>query len=133
MQIHQSAEDYLETILMLTQRMGKVRSIDVVNELGFTKASVSIAMKKLRENGYVETDANGLLTLTPEGLEIAARVYERHRVLSDLLMALGVSAETARADACRIEHDLSDETWEKIKQHAQDHLDSSAPGAHGIP
>lgn len=133
MQIHQSAEDYLETILMLTQRMGRVRSIDVVNELGFTKASVSIAMKKLRENGYVETDANGLLTLTPEGLEIAARVYERHRVLSDLLMALGVSAETARADACRIEHDLSDETWEKIKQHAQDHLDSSAPGAHGIP
>lgn len=133
MQIHQSAEDYLETILMLSQRMGKVRSIDVVNELGFTKASVSIAMKKLRENGYVETDANGLLTLTPEGLEIAARVYERHRVLSDLLMALGVSAETARADACRIEHDLSDETWEKIKQHAQDHLDSSAPGAHGIP
>ena len=133
MQIHQSAEDYLETILMLSQRMGKVRSIDVVNELGFTKASVSIAMKKLRENGYVETDANGLRTLTPEGLEIAARVYERHRVLSDLLMALGVSAETARADACRIEHDLSDETWEKIKQHAQDHLDSSAPGAHGIP
>ena len=77
--------------------------------------------------------SNRGVTLTPEGLEIAARVYERHRVLSDLLMALGVSAETARADACRIEHDLSDETWEKIKQHAQDHLDSSAPGAHGIP
>ena len=118
---------------MLKERKGFVRSIDIANELDYTKASVSIAMKKLRENGYVETDANGLLTLTPEGLEIAARVYERHRVLSDLLMALGVSAETARADACRIEHDLSDETWEKIKQHAQDHLDSSAPGAHGIP
>lgn len=133
MQIHESSEDYLESILMLKERKGFVRSIDIANELDYTKASVSIAMKKLRENGYVETDANGLLTLTPEGLEIAARVYERHRVLSDLLMALGVSAETARADACRIEHDLSDETWEKIKQHAQDHLDSSAPGAHGIP
>ena len=133
MQIHESSEDYLESILMLKERKGFVRSIDIANELDYTKASVSIAMKKLRENGYVETDANGLLTLTPEGLEIAARVYERHRVLSDLLMALGVSAETARADACRIEHDLSDETWEKIKQHAQGHLDSSAPGAHGIP
>ena len=133
MHIYESAEDYLEAILMLQEKNGHVRSIDVANMLNFSKPSVSIAMKKLRENGYVETDANGLLTLTPEGLEIAARVYERHRVLSDLLMALGVSAETARADACRIEHDLSDETWEKIKQHAQDHLDSSAPGAHGIP
>ena len=133
MVIHESAEDYLESILVLKERRGVVHSIDIVNELGYSKPSVSIAMKKLRENGYVETDANGLLTLTPEGLEIAARVYERNRVLSDLLMALGVSAETARADACRIEHDLSDETWEKIKQHAQDHLDSSAPGAHGIP
>lgn len=133
MQIHESSEDYLESILMLKERKGFVRSIDIANELDYTKASVSIAMKKLRENGYVETDANGLLTLTPEGQKIAARVYERHRVLSDLLMALGVSAETARADACRIEHDLSEETWEKIKQHAQDHLNGSDPGAHGTP
>ena len=100
MHIYESAEDYLEAILMLQEKNGHVRSIDVANMLNFSKPSVSIAMKKLRENGYVETDANGLLTLTPEGLEIAARVYERHRVLSDLLMALGVSAETARADAC---------------------------------
>ena len=133
MHIYESAEDYLEAILMLPEKNGHVRSIDVANMLNFSKPSVSIAMKKLRENGYVETDANGLLTLTPEGQKIAARVYERHRVLSDLLMALGVSAETARADACRIEHDLSEETWEKIKQHAQDHLNGSDPGAHGTP
>ena len=119
--------------MLLQEKNGHVRSIDVANMLNFSKPSVSIAMKKLRENGYVETDSNGLLTLTPEGQEIAARVYERHRVLSDLLMALGVSAETARADACRIEHDLSEETWEKIKQHAQDHLNGSDPGAHGTP
>ena len=82
MQIHQSAEDYLETILMLTQRMGRVRSIDVVNELGYTKASVSIAMKKLRENGYIAVDGEGNLTLLEPGREIAERIYSRHRLLT---------------------------------------------------
>ena len=95
MQIHQSAEDYLETILMLTQRMGKVRSIDVVNELGFTKASVSIAMKKLRENGYIAVDGEGNLTLLEPGREIAERIYSRHRLLTHFFMQLGVDEKTA--------------------------------------
>ena len=118
MQIHQSAEDYLETILMLTQRMGKVRSIDVVNELGFTKASVSIAMKKLRENGYIAMDEEGYIELLPSGREIAERINERHDTLARLLMALGVEEKTAYEDACKIEHDLSQETFDCIRKHA---------------
>ena len=107
MQIHQSAEDYLETILMLTQRMGRVRSIDVVNELGFTKASVSIAMKKLRENGYIAVDGEGNLTLLAPGREIAERIYSRHRLLTHFFMQLGVDEKTAAEDACKAEHILS--------------------------
>ena len=95
MQIHQSAEDYLETILMLNQRMGRVRSIDVVNELGFTKASVSIAMKKLRENGYIAVDGEGNLTLLAPGREIAERIYSRHRLLTHFFMQLGVDEKIA--------------------------------------
>ena len=117
MQIHQSAEDYLETILMLTQRMGKVRSIDVVNELGFTKASVSIAMKKLRENGYIAVDGEGNLTLLP-GREIAERIYSRHRLLTHFFMQLGVDEKTAAEDACKAEHILSEQTLEKIRERA---------------
>jgi len=97
MQIHQSAEDYLETILMLSQRMGKVRSIDVVNELGFTKASVSIAMKKLRENGYIAVDGEGNLTLLEPGQEIAQRIYSRHQLLTHFFVQLGVDEQTAAA------------------------------------
>ena len=97
MQIHQSAEDYLETILMLTQRMGRVRSIDVVNELGYTKASVSIAMKKLRENGYIAVDGEGNLTLLEPGLEIAQRIYSRHQLLTHFFVQLGVDEQTAAA------------------------------------
>ena len=119
MQIHQSAEDYLETILMLTQRMGKVRSIDVVNELGFTKASVSIAMKKLRENGYIAVDGEGNLTLLEPGREIAERIYSRHRLLTHFFMQLGVDEKTAAAeDACKAEHILSEQTLEKIRERA---------------
>ena len=117
MQIHQSAEDYLETILMLTQRMGKVRSIDVVNELGFTKASVSIAMKKLRENGYIAVDGEGNLTLLEPGREIAERIYSRHRLLTHF-MQLGVDEKTAAEDACKAEHILSEQTLEKIRERA---------------
>ena len=113
MQIHQSAEDYLETILMLTQRMGRVRSIDVVNELGFTKASVSIAMKKLRENGYIAVDGEGNLTLLAPGREIAERIYGRH-----FFMQLGVDGKTAAEDACKAEHILSEQTLEKIRERA---------------
>ncbi len=118
MKIYESAEDYLEAILMLQERLGTVRSIDVVNELCVSKPSVSVAMKKLRENGYIKMDENGLLTLEPSGLAIAQTIYERHRLLSAYFMRLGVSEETAIADACRVEHDLSDETFEKIKEHA---------------
>ena len=118
MQIHQSAEDYLETILMLTQRMGKVRSIDVVNELGFTKASVSIAMKKLRENGYIAVDGEGNLTLLEPGREIAERIYSRHRLLTHFFIQLGVDEKTAAEDACKAEHILSEQTLEKIRESA---------------
>ena len=116
MQIRESAEDYLESILILYKQNGFVRSIDIVNRLGYSKPSISIAMKRLRENGYIKMDLSGLITLTPAGLEIAERTYERHVVISSLLMNLGVSRETALEDACRIEHVISDETFEKIKE-----------------
>ena len=119
MQIHESAEDYLEAILMLQERTGAVRSVDVANLLEFTKASVSVAMKKLRENGYVELDQEGFLLLTQTGREIAARVYDRHRVLTDFFVSLGVSPEVAVRDACKVEHDLSQETIEKLQAAAR--------------
>ena len=123
MQIHQSAEDYLETILMLSQRMGKVRSIDVVNELGYTKASVSIAMKNLRENGYIEMDDNGHITLLPPGEEIAQRMYERHTFLSRWLIGLGVDPKPAVEDACRIEHVISAESFDALKRACATHTE----------
>ena len=121
MNIYESAEDYLEAILILRERNGTVRSIDVVHQLELTKPSVSVAMKRFRENGYIEMDAEGLITLLPPGEEIAQRIYDRHKLLTKFLVALGVSEETAAADACKMEHDLSDETFEKIKAHAQRH------------
>ena len=121
MNIHESAEDYLEAILILRERQGSVRSIDVVHQLELTKPSVSVAMKRFRENGYIEMDADGFITLLPPGEEIAQRIYDRHKLLTKFLIALGVSEETAAADACKMEHDLSDETFEKIKAHAQRH------------
>lgn len=121
MNIHESAEDYLEAILILRERRGAVRSIDVVHQLGLTKPSVSVAMKRFRENGYIDMDADGFITLLPPGEEIAQRIYSRHKLLTRFLMALGVSEEVAAADACKMEHDLSDETFEKIKAHAQAH------------
>ena len=117
MEIHKSAEDYLETILKLQMQNGQVRSIDIVAEMHFSKPSVSVAMKKLRESGHVLMDENGLLTLTEEGHAIAQRIYERHQILTRLLTALGVDEETAAEEACKIEHDLSDSTFEKIKTH----------------
>ena len=115
MNIHESAEDYLEAILILRERQGAVRSIDVVRQLELTTPSVSVAMKRFRENGYIEMDADGFITLLPPGEEIAQRIYGRHKLLTRFLMALGVSEEAAAADACKMEHDLSDETFEKIK------------------
>lgn len=117
MKVQESAEDYLEAILVLREQKGTVRSIDVVHHMGYSKPSVSRAMGLLRENGYVKADADGLLTLTAAGEEIAARIYERHRLLTQWLVALGVSPEVAAEDACRVEHDISEETFEKLKAH----------------
>ena len=115
MKIHESAEDYLERILMLKLKNGMVRSIDIVHDLDYSKPSVSVAMKRLRENGYIEMDADGYITLLPPGQEIASRIYDRHQLLTQFLLKLGVSPENASADACKIEHDISDESYEKIK------------------
>ncbi len=119
MVIHESAEDYLEAILILKERLGMVRSIDVVNEKHFKKPSVSVAMKKLRENGYIEMDKEGFITLTEKGYEIASSVYNRHKLLTRFFVALGVNEQTAAADACKIEHDISEETFQKILEHAK--------------
>lgn len=117
MKILESAENYLETILILQKRNGSVRSIDIASELEFTKPSVSIAMKHLRENGYIEMDKNGHITLLESGRSIAEAVYERHTILSTFLSAIGVSREIAKEDACRMEHIISNETLEAIKKH----------------
>ncbi len=117
MHIHESQEDYLERILMLEKKIGNVRSIDLANSLGFSKPSVSVAIKRFREGGYVEVDKNGYLLLTPLGREIAEKVYERHLVLQDALIHLGVTPELAKEDACKIEHDLSEESFQAIKRH----------------
>ena len=118
MKIQESAEDYLETILILHNKKGMVRSIDIANEMGFSKPSVSVAMKNLRENGYIEVSQEGYITLLPKGKEIADKIYERHTLLTDWLVALGVGPEVAAEDACRIEHVISAESFSAIKAHA---------------
>ena len=117
MKIQESAENYLEAILVLQKRKGLVRSIDIANELSFSKPSVSVAMKNLRMNGYIEVDADGYISLLDKGLEIAEKIYERHTLISSWLVRMGVSPETASEDACRIEHVISAETFEKLKEH----------------
>ena len=112
----ESLEDYLETILMLYKSTGQVRSIDIANEMNFTKPSVSIAMKNLREKGYITMANTGYITLTDIGRQRAENVLERHTVLSDWLISIGVSKETALTDACRVEHDLSEESFQAIKK-----------------
>ena len=119
MKIQESAENYLEAILMLHNQNGLVRSIDIVNKLKFSKPSVSVAMKNLRENGYIEMDSEGYITLLEKGRAIAETIYERHRLLSDWLITLGVTPETAVEDACRIEHVISAESFEAIKAHTR--------------
>ena len=121
MVIHESAEDYLESILIVQERLGSVRSIDIVNELGYSKPSVSIAMKKLRDNGYISMAADGTITLNDSGLEVASRVYGRHKTLTRLFTLLGVSPEIAAEDACKVEHDLNEETFARIKEFVQKH------------
>ena len=117
MKIKESAENYLETILILKKRMGEVRSIDIVNELSYSKPSVSIAMKNLRENGFVIVNKDGYIDLTEKGREIAETMYERHTIISNWLMFLGVDQGTAIEDACRIEHVISAESFEALKKH----------------
>lgn len=119
MKIHESAENYLETILMIKNRKGVVRSIDIANELDFSKPSVSVAMKNLRENGFIDVDANGYITLLESGQAIAEKMYERHTTLSTWLMSLGVDEKIAVEDACRIEHIISVESFEAIKKIAK--------------
>lgn len=119
MNIHESSEDYLERILILKEEKGHVRSIDIAESMNFSKPSVSVAMKKLRENGYILVDKEGFITLTEKGMQIANHTYEKHKLLSSLLVELGVSKDTAREDACKIEHDLSDETFKAIKNYIE--------------
>jgi len=117
LKIKESAENYLETIYILSLKNSHVRSIDIVNELDFAKPSVSVAMKNLREHGYISMDSDGYITLTDQGKVIAENMYERHTLLSQWLMDLGVDKETATEDACRIEHVLSKDSFEAIKKH----------------
>ena len=119
MNIHESAEDYLEAMLMLKEERGYVRAVDVAEKLGVTLPSVSYATKRLRESGYIGLDPAGMIVLLEPGMEIAERIYERHKLLTELLIRLGVSPETARDDACKIEHDLSVETFDAIRRHAK--------------
>ena len=120
MKIQRSSEDYLETMLMMKEKHGYIRSIDVAEHLGVTKPSVSYATKRLRENGYITMDPDGLITLTESGMEIAARMYERHKLLSQFLMRLGVDEQTALEDACKIEHDVSQQSFEAIRRHVEE-------------
>ena len=115
MRIHKSAEDYLEMILRLTEEKGYVRSVDIAQGLGVSKPSVSVAMKQLREGGYIVMGKDNFISLTDSGLEIAQRIYERHKVLTRILMLIGVDRQVAQEDACKVEHDISMQTFEAIQ------------------
>ena len=116
MQLLESGEMYLETILVLSEKQAHVRSVDIADHMGFSKPSVSRAVTKLREDGYITIDPDGYVTLTDHGAAVARKIYERHTLLTDFLITLGVTPETAAADACKIEHDISDETFLAIKK-----------------
>lgn len=120
MALYESGQMYLETIYLLSQRMARVRAIDVGEELGFSKPSVSRALGILKRGGYVESDESGSLTLTEAGLEVAEMIYERHEVLTNLLLKLGVSEDTAAEDACRMEHVISHESFEAMRRFAEE-------------
>ena len=115
----ESAENYLETILMLSEKKGAVRSVDIATELGFSKPSVCVAMRNLREKGYIVTDGDGLITLTSSGKEIAERIFQRHETITGWLMRIGVSSDQAAIDACRIEHVISQESFECLRKHEE--------------
>ena len=117
MSVLESGENYLEAILMLSKKKDGVHAIDIVNDLGYSKPSVSIMLKKLKDEGYIEIDSNSHIHLLPEGLKIAEKILERHEILTDILIHLGIDAKIAEDDACKIEHDLSDETFDVIKKY----------------
>ena len=117
MKIHEAAENYLETILIINNRQGYCRGVDICNELKYSKPTVSVVMKQFREDKYINTDKDGKITLTEKGFSIAKRMYERHELLAAVLISIGVSKETAYEDACKIEHDLSDESFAAIKNY----------------
>ena len=119
--LQESGEMYLETILILSKQKSAVRSIDVVEYMGFSKPSVSRAMARLREEKYIVMDADGFIALTEKGRALAGKIYERHTALTEFLVSIGVAPETAAADACKMEHDISDETFEAMKRHAAEH------------
>ncbi len=119
MHLQESGEMYLETVLILSERQPQVRSIDIVEYMGFSKPSVSRAVGLLKEGGFISVDRDGHITLTEEGRAIASKIYDRHRMLTDFLIKLGVNPETASADACKMEHDISDETFEALDRHAR--------------
>lgn len=125
MKLQESAENYLETILRLKDEKGMVRSIDIARAMNFTKPSVSRAMSLLRTNGYILMDKEGWISLTDSGMEIAARIYERHKFLSSWLEAIGVTPEVAAQDACRIEHDISQETFQMLQKYIEDRTDKN--------
>lgn len=122
MQVKEAGENYLEAILMLSNKKGSVRSIDIAHHMNYSKPTISVAMKKLRDGGYINIDEEGHLTLTESGREIAEKIYDRHEILAHLFMALGVSEKVAYEDACKVEHDLSDETFRCLKEHAKKYL-----------
>ena len=122
MKILEAAENYLEIILIEKEKLGHVRSIDVCNALNYSKPTISVMMKQLRENGYIEMDQDGYITLTVSGSEIARKIYERHELLAKLLISIGVDAETAYHDACKIEHDLSETSFDALKAHYNNNL-----------
>ena len=115
----ESQEDYLEKILQISQKKSSVHAIDIAREMNFSKPSVSVAMNKLREQGYIEINDKDEITLTPSGLAIAEKTLEKHIILTNMLVSLGVPEEIAKEDACKMEHDISDETWKAIKKHAE--------------
>lgn len=119
MNIYESSEDYLEAMLMMKEEHGYIRSIDIAKQLDVTKPSVSYAVKRLRENGYITMDSESYITLTESGMEIAKRIYERHKLLSEFFMRLGVDEKTAREDACKVEHDISAKTFDAICEHVR--------------
>ncbi len=126
MEIHKSAEDYLEKILMIQNKNGIVRSIDIAKGLEFSKASVSVAMKKLKESDYIIIDKNGDIKLTDKGFQVASKIYERHEVLASVFMKIGVDEKTAYEDACKVEHDLSDKTFEALKKYIREQKEQNS-------